>query len=155
MAKEDRMIEARKEYSAKKVTYAKMVVDVMVKNKEAVTPYTVWKKSHLSKNFIYNNPEVKAYIARHRTRKSKYNLRKMSKDDTFFVDDAVKERIAHLEKTNAALRKELNFYKKTTLENLKNENQILQYQLNECRMVEEILRQTIKDLEAKLKDNNS
>lgn len=151
MAKEDEMIKAKKEYSAKKVEYAKRVVDAMIRNKEAVTPYAVWKKSQLSKSFVYTNPEVKAYIARHRTRKSKYNYRKLNKEDLFMIDDAVKERLEYLEKTNATLRKELTFYKKTSWEELKNQNDILYEQLIFHKILAESLKAQIKELENKYK----
>lgn len=122
MANTDKMIEFNKEESAKKVIYAKNIVDMMVENGEAVTPYSVWKKSHLSKAFIYTNEDVKAYIEEHRSEK-KYNFR------TYNHDDIVEKRIRELEKEVEVLRKELSYYRTESFESLLNQNQILRYQL--------------------------
>lgn len=40
------MVEAQKAYSEGKIKYAKEVIDMMVINGEAVTPYSVWKKQN-------------------------------------------------------------------------------------------------------------
>lgn len=120
--KEDKMIEAQKAYSEEKVKLLKEVVDMMVANNEAVTPYSVMKKSGLSKAFIYTNGQAKAYIDQHRSQKE-YNVRKLT------TQDVMQERIEELEKENARLRKELKFYKDTSFEMLLNENQLLKYRL--------------------------
>ncbi len=122
MAKEDKMIQAQKEESAEKVRYAKEVVDTMVENGETVTPYTVWKKSHLSKSFIYTNEEVKGYIDQFRSEK-KYNYRK------YTPQDVMEQRIYDLEKENEYLKKELRYYKNYSLEQALSENQILKHRL--------------------------
>lgn len=120
--KEDKMIEAQKAYSEEKVKLLKEVVDMMIANGEAVTPYSVYKKSGLSKAFVYTNGEAKAYIDQHRSEKQ-YNIRKLT------TQDVMAERIAELEKENAKLRKELRYYKQASLETLLNENQLLKYRL--------------------------
>lgn len=122
MARQDKMIEVQKQESAKKVAYAKQVVDMMIENGEAVTPYSVYKKSNLSKAFIYTNEEVQTYIAEHRSEK-KYNYRK------YTPEDVAQERIAELEREVEMLRKALARYKKETMESLMNQNQILKYKL--------------------------
>lgn len=122
MAKHDNMVRRQKTYSIEKVAYAKEVVDVMIANGESVTPYSVWKKSRLSKSFIYTNQEVAEYIEEHRCEK-KYNYRK------YTADDVREEYIEQLEKENAMLKKELSNYKQETLESLMNENQILKHRL--------------------------
>ncbi len=80
VGKEDKMVEAQKAYSQEKVKYAREVVDTMIENGEVVTPYSVWKKSGLSKDFIYTNEEVKAYISKHRSEKE-YNYRQLTQCD--------------------------------------------------------------------------
>lgn len=127
--KEDKMIEAQKAYSEEKVKLLKEVVDMMIANGEAVTPYSVMKKSGLSKAFIYTNGQAKAYIDRHRSEKQ-YNLRKLT------TQDVMMERIEYLEQENANLRKELRYYKNTTLEILVNENQLLKYRLEKFEELE-------------------
>ena len=127
--KEDKMIEAQKAYSQEKVTLLKEVVDMMVANGEAVTPYSVWKKSGLSKAFVYTNGEAKAYIDRYRSQKE-YNVRKLT------TQDVMAERIEELEKENARLRKELRYYKQASLEILMNENQLLKYRLEKFEALE-------------------
>lgn len=122
MAKSDKMVEVQKKESAKKVAFAKQIVDMMVENGEPVTPYTVHKKSNLSKAFIYTNEEVKAYIDEHRSAK-KYNYRK------YTPEDVKQERIRELEKEVELLRKALSYYKKETMESLINQNEILKYKL--------------------------
>lgn len=122
MAKTDKMIEVQKQESAKKVAFAKQIVDMMIENGEAVTPYTVHKKSNLSKAFIYTNEEIQSYIAEHRSEK-KYNYRK------YTPEDVKQERIQELEKEVEMLRKALSYYKQETMESLINQNQILKYQL--------------------------
>ena len=54
MAKEDKMIMTVRQKSDEKVEYLKKVVDEMIRLNLVVTPYTVWKRSGLSKTFIYN-----------------------------------------------------------------------------------------------------
>ena len=72
MGKEEKMVEARKLESARKVAYAKEIVNEMMEQGIPVTPYTVWKRSGLSKAFFYTNKEVIAYIEQNRSQK-KYN----------------------------------------------------------------------------------
>lgn len=122
MGKEHKMIEMQKQMSAEKVLFAKDTVDAMIEAGEAVTPYTVWKKSKLSKSFIYNNKEIMDYIAAHRSEK-KYNYRKYTADD---VNAAY---IVTLEKENEFLRRELNQMRHADLKELLDENQILRYRL--------------------------
>lgn len=122
MANYDKMIEAQKAYSEEKVAYAKEVVDVMVEHGEAVTPYSVWKKSKLAKSFIYSNKEVAAYIEEHRSQKE-YNYRKLTEPDV------AQERIDYLEKEIAHLRKKLKMYKEASVEALLTENQLLKHRL--------------------------
>ena len=127
------MIEAQKAYSEEKVKLLKEVVDMMIANGEAVTPYSVYKKSGLSKAFVYTNGEAKAYIDQHRSQKE-YNVRKLT------TQDVMQERIEELEKENAKLRKELRYYKQASLETLLNENQLLKYRLQKF---EELVNQGI------------
>lgn len=129
MAKQDKMIESQKLQSAEKVRYAKEIVDTMVENKESVTPYTVWKKSHLSKAFIYTNEEVKAYIEQFRSEK-KYNYRK------YTPQDIMEQRIVDLERENELLKKELKFYKTTSLQMALGENQLLKHRLAKYKELE-------------------
>ena len=106
---------------------------MMIANNEAVTPYSVYKKSGLSKAFVYTNGEAKAYIDQHRSEKQ-YNIRKLT------TQDVMQERIEELEKENAKLRKELRYYKQASLETLLNENQLLKYRLQKF---EELVNQGI------------
>lgn len=129
LGKEDKMIEAQKAYSEEKVRLLKEVVDMMIANNEAVTPYSVWKKSGLSKAFVYTNKEAKMYIEKYRSPKE-YNVRKLT------TQDLMAERIEELEKENARLRKELKFYKDTSFEMLLNENQLLKYRLQKFEELE-------------------
>jgi polyhydroxyalkanoate synthesis regulator phasin len=130
MANYDKMIEAQKAYSEEKVAYAKEVVDVMVEHGEAVTPYSVWKKSKLAKSFIYSNKEVAAYIEEHRSQKE-YNYRKLTEQDV------AQERIDYLEKEIAHLRKELKMYKEVSVEALLTENQLLKHRLTKYEKLAE------------------
>ena len=66
MAKEDNMIKRQKEYSKSKIEYGKKIVDEMISNNEAVTLYNVYKRSGLSKSFIYSNKELRDYIEQHK-----------------------------------------------------------------------------------------
>lgn len=129
MAKYDNMIQRQKEYSEEKIAYAKEVVDTMIANSESVMPYSVWKKSRLSKSFIYTNKEVINCIEEHKCTK-KYNYRK------YTSEDVREEYIEQLEKEIAMLRKELSYYKQETLESLKNENQILKHRLQKYQDLE-------------------
>jgi hypothetical protein len=122
MGKEDKMLEAQKEESAKKVQYCKEVIDMMLEEGLPVTPYSVWKKTALSKTFIYKNEEIANYIEEHRSDK-KYNYTKYSQQDVMI------ERIEILERENTRLRKELNRYKSESLEHAITENAILHRRL--------------------------
>ena len=66
MAKEDNMIKRQKEYSKSKIEYGKKIVDEMINNNETVTLYNVYKRSGLSKSFIYSNKELRDYIEQHK-----------------------------------------------------------------------------------------
>ena len=127
------MIEAQKAYSEEKVKLLKEVVDMMIANGEAVTPYSVYQKSGLSKAFVYTNGEANAYIDQHRSEKQ-YIIRKLT------TQDVMQERIEELEKENAKLRKELRYYKQASLETLLNENLLLKYRLQKF---EELVNQGI------------
>lgn len=133
MAKEEAMIKAQKEESQKKIKYAKEVVDIMVEEGEIVTPYTVWKKSKLSKGFIYTNEEVKTYIEQFRSEK-KYNYRK------YTIEDVLEQRVEDLEKENAYLRKKLKQLQSQTIEDLITQNQVLQKRLS---MYDDLVKQGI------------
>ena len=122
MGKEDKMIQAQKDESALKVNYVKQIVDQMEQEEIAITPYSVWKKSGLSKGFIYNNEEVKQYIDEHRSEK-KYNFR------TFDQKDVYEIKINELEKENAYLRKMLRYSQSENLERLYFENKVMKKQL--------------------------
>ena len=114
MAKEDKMIEATRAESAKKVELLKVAVDEMVEKGIAVTPYSVGKKTGLSKTFIYNNQEVKKYIEKYRS-KERYNERKY-------------ERTEELEHQVKTLRREQTYTPKITEEL---NNQLLQELIEE------------------------
>ena len=130
MANYDKMLEAQRAYSEEKVAYAKEVVDMMVENGEAITPYSVWKKSKLAKSFIYTNKEVASYIEEHRSQKE-YNYRKLTEVDV------AQERIDYLEKELARLRKELKMYKEASIEALLTENQLLKHRLSKYEKLAE------------------
>lgn len=122
MGKEEKMIEAQKLESAKKVEYTKKVVDEMIEQGIAVTPYTVWKRSGLSKGFIYTNEEVKAYIEEHRSEK-KYNYRAYTPQDILY------EKVEQLEKENTYLKRMLRQMELESYEALLIQNQILKSRL--------------------------
>lgn len=122
MAREDKMIEATKAESEKKIQYVKEIVDEMVNSDVAVTPYSVWKRSGLSKGFIYTNEEVKEYISQHRSDKP-YNMRKYSQEDVF------EQKIHDLEMEIARLNRELFEARKGTIEILTAENKQLKERL--------------------------
>lgn len=129
MAKHDAMVEAQKKYSEEKVKYAKEVIDMMVAEGEAVTPYAVIKKSKLAKSFIYTNEEIMAYIQQFRSEK-KYNYSKFTEEDAYY------ERIQLLERENTELRKQLKFYKQESMESLLFENQLLRHRLRKYEELE-------------------
>ena len=52
MEKNTKMVEAQKEESVRKVKYIKEIIDQMLEEGMAVTSYTVWKRSGLSKALI-------------------------------------------------------------------------------------------------------
>lgn len=122
MGKEEKMIEAQKLESAKKVEYTKKVVDEMMEQGIAVTPYTVWKRSGLSKGFIYTNEEVKTYIEEHRSEK-KYNYRAYTPQDILY------EKVEQLEKENTYLKRMLRQMELESYEALLIQNQILKSKL--------------------------
>lgn len=129
MGREDKMIEASKADSARKVLYVKEIIDNMVEMGIAVTPYSVWKKSGLSKGFIYTNEEVKEYIAKYRT-DERYNSRKYTREDVF------EQKIKELEAENAFLKKELYVVRKQGLDALIMENQTLHARLEKYEELE-------------------
>ena len=91
MGKEDNMIKSQKEKSNKKVKYVKDLIDEMIEEKVPITSYTVWKRSGLSKGFIYTNEEITSYIATHKSNE-KYNVRKVSSADVLAEKKAISER---------------------------------------------------------------
>lgn len=122
MGKADKMIEAQKEESKFKVEYVKQIVDEMVKEGIAITNYSVWKKSGLSKGFIYQNEEVKEYIENFKSEKS-YNYRKFSQIDVY------ERKINDLEKEVAYLRRLLRNVQEENLESLYFENKVMKRRL--------------------------
>ena len=122
MGKADKMIEAQKEESKFKVEYVKQIVDEMVKEGIAITNYSVWKKSGLSKGFIYQNEEVKEYIEKFKSEKS-YNYRKFSQIDVY------ERKINDLEKEVAYLKRLLRNVQKENLESLYFENKVMKRRL--------------------------
>ena len=122
MGKADKMIEAQKEESKFKVEYVKQIVDEMVKEGIAITNYSVWKKSGLSKGFIYQNEEVKEYIEKFKSEKS-YNYRKFSQIDVY------ERKINDLEKEVAYLRRLLRNVQEENLESLYFENKVMKRRL--------------------------
>ena len=122
MAKEDKMIAATRAKSARKVEQLKAAVDEMVEKGIAVTPYSVGKKTGLSKTFIYKNEEAKAYIEEHRS-SERYNERKYER----------KEELEHQVKT---LKREQTYAQKVTEEL---NNQILQELIEENERLKEIV----------------
>lgn len=130
MGREDKMIEAAKADSARKVQYVKEIIDNMVEMGIAVTPYSVWKKSGLSKGFIYTNEEVKEYIAKYRT-DERYNSRKYTREDVF------EQKIKELEAEIAFLKKELYVVRKQGLDALIMENQTLHARLAKYEELEQ------------------
>lgn len=122
MAKEDKMIEATRAISARKVEQLKAAVDEMVSKGIAVTPYSVGKKTGLSKTFIYKNEEAKAYIEEHRS-SERYNERKY-------------ERTEELEHQVKTLKREQTYAKKVTEEI---NNKLLQELIEENERLKEIV----------------
>lgn len=122
MAKEDKMIEATRAKSARKVEQLKAAVDEMIAKGIAVTPYSVGKKTGLSKTFIYNNQEAKEYIEKYRS-KERYNERKY-------------ERTEELEHQVKTLKREQTYAQKVTEEI---NNQLLQELIEENERLKEIV----------------
>lgn len=122
MAKEDKMIAATRAKSAKKVELLKTTVDEMVKKGIAVTPYSVGKKTGLSKTFIYNNQEAKEYIEKYRS-EERYNERKYEKAE-------------ELEHRVKRLKREQTYAKKVTEEL---NNKLLQELIEENERLKEIV----------------
>ncbi len=133
MGREDKIIESAKNKSIEKVKYLKDVVDIMIEENVAVTFYSVWKRSGLSKSFIYNNPEVVAYINEHKSEK-KYNSRVYT-NESILID-----RIDELEHVNRMLRKELRRLQSDSYQHLLTENQVLKKRLEKY---EELVKQGI------------
>ena len=129
MAKEDNMIKAQKEESAKKVEYIKKLIDEMVEEKAPVTSYTVWKRSGLSKGFIYTNEEIIAYIKAHKSNQ-KYNVRKLS------TADVLAEKKAISEKENKLHLKRIKELEYETYNRLLNENKVLKEVLSKLQELE-------------------
>lgn len=122
MAKEDKMIAAIRAKSAKKVELLKTTVDEMFKKGIAVTPYSVGKKTGLSKTFIYNNQEAKEYIEKYRS-EERYNERKYEKAE-------------ELEHRVKRLKREQTYAKKVTEEL---NNKLLQELIEENERLKEIV----------------
>lgn len=133
MAKEDKMIAATRAKSARKVEQLKAAVDEMVEKGIAVMPYSVGKKTGLSKTFIYKNEEAKAYIEEHRS-SERYNERKY-------------ERIEELEHQVKTLRREQTYAQKVTEEL---NNHILQELIEENERLKEIVSKYEKLVEMRL-----
>ena len=123
MGKEDKMIELRKLASARKVGYAKEIVNEMKEQGIAVTPYTVWKRSGLSKAFFYTNEEIMAYIQQNRNEK-KYNYK------SYTPQDVLQERVAQLEKENAHLKRMIQQQELESYEALLVQNHVLRKRLS-------------------------
>ena len=123
MGKEDKMVELRKLASARKVGYAKEIVNEMNEQGIAVTPYTVWKRSGLSKAFFYTNEEIKAYIQQNRNEK-KYNYK------SYTPQDVLQERVAQLEKENAHLKRMIQQQELESYEALLVQNHVLRKRLS-------------------------
>lgn len=123
MGKEDKKVEARKLESARKVAYAKEIVNEMMEQGIAVTPYTVWKRSGLSKAFFYTNKEVIAYIEQNRSKK-KYNYK------AYTPQDVLQERVEQLEKENAYLKRMISRIELESYEALLVQNQVLKNKLS-------------------------
>lgn len=123
MGKEDKMVELRKLASARKVGYAKEIVNEMKEQGIAVTPYTVWKRSGLSKAFFYTNEEIKAYIQQNRNEK-KYNYK------SYTPQDVLQERVAQLEKENAHLKRMIQQQELESYEALLVQNHVLRKRLS-------------------------
>ena len=122
MAKEDKMIAATRAKSAKKVELLKAAVDEMIEKGIAVTPYSVGKKTGLSKTFIYGNQEAKEYIEKYRS-KERYNERKY-------------ERTEELEHQVKTLKREQTYAQKVTEEL---NNKLLQELIEENERLKEIV----------------
>jgi len=123
MGKEEKMVEARKLESARKVAYAKEIVNEMMEQGIPVTPYTVWKRSGLSKAFFYTNKEVIAYIEQNRSQK-KYNYK------AYTPQDVLQERVEQLEKENAYLKRMIGRIELESYEALLIQNQVLKNKLS-------------------------
>lgn len=122
MAKEDKMIEVTRAKSARKVELLKATVDEMVQKGIAVTPYSVAKKTGLSKTFIYKNMEAKEYIEKYRL-DERYNEYKYDKA----------EELEHQVRT---LKREQTYAKKVTEEL---NNKLLQELIKENERLKEIV----------------
>lgn len=122
MGRTDKMVEASKEDSARKVSYVKEIVDDMVRLNIPVTSYSVWKKTGLSKGFIYSNEEVKEYISQFKSDK-RYNSRKYGREDVF------EQKVKELEAEIAFLKKELYLARKEGLDAIVMENRNLKQRL--------------------------
>ena len=90
----------------------------------AVTPYTVWKRSGLSKAFFYTNKEVIAYIEQNRSQK-KYNYK------SYTPQDVLQERVVQLEKENEYLKRMINRIELESYEALSVQNHVLKNKLSE------------------------
>lgn len=122
MAKEDKMIEATRAKSAAKVELLKATIDEMIEKGIAVTPYSVGKKTGLSKTFIYGNDEARTYIEKHR---SSERYKENKHDEAEELDNQVK-----------TLRREKTYVEKITEEL---NNQMLQELLVENKRLKEIV----------------
>jgi len=122
MAKEDKMIEATRAKSAKKVELLKAAVDEMVEKGIAVTPYSVGKKTGLSKTFIYGNDEAREYIEKFRS-EERYNEREYDK-------------VEELEHQVRSLKRQQTYAQKVTEEL---NNKMLQELLEENARLKEIV----------------
>lgn len=118
MAKEDKMIEATRAKSVRKVELLKVAVDEMVEKGIAVTPYSVGKRTGFSKTFIYGNQEAKEYIEKHRS-EERYNKRKYEKTE------AIKCQVKTLKKEQTYALKVTEEINEPLLQELMEENERL------------------------------
>lgn len=118
MAREDKMIAATRAKSEAKVQLLKDTVDKMIAEGIAVTPYSVGKKTGLSKTFIYGNEEAKDYIEAHRS-PERYNERNYDK-----VED-LQNQVKYLQKEKTHADKVTDEVNKYVYEQLLAENKRL------------------------------
>lgn len=130
MARGDALVAARKLESETLVKKVKEIVDQMIENGEPVTPYSVAEKTTVSKTFIYQNKEVAAYIAEHRS-PNPYNERIADKTKH------LEKRISNLQRQLDAQEKEVEYYKAEMLKIAMLENWKLKEKIKKYEELEE------------------